>query len=58
MPVGGGIGRIVKLGGKLPVNFKLAAYDNVCTPRNGASWQLQFQIQIQILLPKALFTKD
>src|SRR5208282_2743644 len=56
VPVGGGIGRIVKLGGKLPVNFKLAAYDNVCTPRNGASWQLQFQIQF--LLPKALFTKD
>jgi hypothetical protein len=56
VPVGGGIGRIVKLGGKLPVNFKLAAYDNVCTPRNGASWQLQFQIQF--LLPKALFTKE
>ena len=45
-----------KLGGKLPVNFKLAAYDNVCTPRNGPSWQLQFQIQF--LLPKALFTKE
>jgi hypothetical protein len=53
VPVGGGFGRIVKLGGKLPVNFKLTAYDNVCTPRNGASWQLQFQIQV--LLPKALF---
>jgi hypothetical protein len=56
VPVGGGIGRIVKLGGKLPVNFKLAAYDNVITPRNGASWQLQFQIQF--LLPKALFSKE
>ena len=56
VPVGGGIGRIVKLGGKLPVNFRLAAYDNVISPRNGASWQLQFQIQF--LLPKALFTKE
>jgi hypothetical protein len=56
VPVGGGFGKIVKLGGKLPINFKLAAYDNVCTPRNAADWQLQFQIQI--LLPKALFTRN
>jgi len=56
VPVGGGIGRLVKLGGKLPVNLRLAAYDNVCTPRNGASWQFQFTVQI--LLPKALFTKQ
>ena len=38
------------------LNFKLAAYDNVCTPRNGPDWQVQFQIQF--LLPKALFTKE
>jgi len=56
VPMGGGIGKIVKVGGKLPVNLKLAAYDNVCTPRNASDWQLQFQIQI--LLPKALFTKN
>ena len=56
VPVGGGIGKIVKLGGKLPVNLRLAAFDNVISPRNGASWQLQFQIQF--LLPKALFTKE
>ena len=56
VPVGGGIGKIVKLGGKLPVNLRLAAYDNVCTPRNGASWQLQFTLQF--LLPKELFTKE
>ena len=55
VPVGGGIGKIVKLGGKLPVNLRLEAFDNVCTPRNGASWQLQFTIQF--LLPKELFTK-
>jgi hypothetical protein len=53
VPVGAGVGKIVKLGGKLPVNLQLAAYDNVVSPRNGADWQLRFQIQF--LLPKALF---
>jgi hypothetical protein len=56
VPVGGGIGKIIKLGGKLPVNLRLASYYNVCTPRYGSDWQLQFQIQF--LLPKALFTKQ
>ncbi len=46
VPVGGGIGRIVKLGGKLPINLHLTAYYNAVTPKTlGADWQLQFQIQ-------------
>jgi hypothetical protein len=54
-PVGGGVGKIVKLGGKLPINLQLAAYDNVIKPRDGADWQLR--AQIQVLLPKEIFTK-
>jgi hypothetical protein len=35
VPVGGGVGRLVRIGGKLPVDFKLAAYYNVEKPRFG-----------------------
>ena len=54
VPVGGGIGKIIKLGGELPLNLQLAAYDNVISPQYGADWQLRFQIQF--LLPKSLFS--
>jgi hypothetical protein len=54
VPVGAGAGRIVKLGGKLPLNLQIAAYDNVCTPRNGADWQLR--AQLQVLLPKEVLS--
>jgi hypothetical protein len=50
VPIGGGVGKIVKLG-KLPINFQLQAFDNVVTPnRSGADWQLRFQAQL--LFPK------
>ena len=49
IPIGGGIGKIHKIG-KQPVNISLRAYHNVQSPRNGADWQLQFQIQF--LFPK------
>ena len=50
MPLGGGVGKIVKLG-KLPINLQLQAFDNVVTPnRGGADWQLRFQAQL--LFPK------
>jgi len=50
VPVGGGVGKIVKLG-KLPVNLQLSAYYNVEKPDNfGADWQLRFQFQF--LFPK------
>lgn len=50
MPVGGGVGKIVRLG-KLPLNLQLAAYYNVVTPKTfGADWQLRFQFQF--LFPK------
>jgi hypothetical protein len=50
LPIGGGVGKIVKLG-KLPINVQLQAFDNVVTPnRSGPDWQLRFQVQF--LFPK------
>lgn len=49
IPVGGGIGRVFKIG-KQPVNAALKAYYNVESPRTGSDWQLQFQVQF--LFPK------
>ena len=50
LPVGGGIGRLFKMG-NMPVNMQLGAYYNVEKPDYvGADWQLRFQIQF--LFPK------
>ena len=50
VPIGGGVGKIVRLG-KLPLNMNLGAYYNVVTPKNfGADWQLRFQVQF--MFPK------
>ena len=50
VPVGGGVGKIIKIG-KLPLNIQLSAYYNVVTPKDfGADWQLRFQFQF--LFPK------
>lgn len=50
VPLGGGVGRVFKIG-KLPVNTSLQAYYNVVTPDNfGAEWQMR--AQIQFLFPK------
>ena len=49
VPVGGGIGKIIKIG-KLPVNLQLQGYYYVESPANGPDWALRFQIQF--LFPK------
>jgi hypothetical protein len=49
VPFGGGEGRLVRHG-KLPVDYKLAAYWNAEKPEFGPDWNLQFTIKI--LLPK------
>ena len=49
VPFGGGIGRLVRHG-KLPVDYKLAAYWNAEKPKHAPDWNLQFTIKI--LLPK------
>ena len=50
VPIGAGVGKILKLG-KLPINTSLQAFYNAVTPnRGGADWQLRFQVQF--LFPK------
>jgi hypothetical protein len=44
LPIGGGVGRVVKLFDKLPVNFMLGAYYNTVRPEYGANWQLRTQV--------------
>ena len=48
VPVGGGVGKLFKLG-RLPINTSLQAYYNAEKPQNAADWQLRFQVQF--LLP-------
>lgn len=60
VPLGGGFGKLFRLGqilpleghplAKLPINTQLAAYGNVATPEFGPKWQLRFQFQF--LFPK------
>jgi hypothetical protein len=60
VPVGGGVGKLFRLGdilplegdriAKLPINTQLQAYGNAARPEFGPKWQLRFQIQF--LFPK------
>jgi len=45
VPLGGGIGKLFKLGNR-PVNASLQAYGYVVQPEDGPSWLLRFQIQL------------
>lgn len=49
VPVGGGVGKIVRLG-KLPLNGQLQAFYNVERPSGGSDWQLR--LQMQFLFPR------
>jgi len=59
-PLGGGVGKLFRLGeilpleghpiAKLPINTQLQAFGNVARPEDGPKWQLRFQIQF--LFPK------
>ena len=55
VPIGGGGGKLVFLGGKLPLNIQTQFYYNVIRPDFGPEWQWRFQLQI--LLPKSIFSK-
>jgi hypothetical protein len=46
LPAGANVGRVVKIGGKLPVNFSLGAYYNALRPNYGATWQWRTQVTI------------
>jgi len=55
VPVGAGGGKVILLGGKLPLNVQTGLYYNVVRPDNGP--EMQWRVQVQILLPKA-FLKE
>ena len=39
-------GRLINVGGKLPVNLLVGAYYNALRPEGGATWQLRTQVAI------------
>ena len=45
VPVGGGAGRVFKVG-KLPINLMLAGYYNLVKPQYGPDWQLRTQLTL------------
>jgi hypothetical protein len=49
LPLGGGLGKIVRVG-KQPVNTQVSAYYNVEKPEFGPDWQLR--VQVQLMFPK------
>jgi hypothetical protein len=49
VPVGGGIGKLFKIG-KLPVNTQIGAYYNVARPDFAGNWA--FRAQMQFMFPK------
>ena len=55
VPLGAGGGKLVMLGGKLPLNLQTQLYYNVVRPDFGPEWQWRFQLQI--LLPTSIFSK-
>jgi hypothetical protein len=44
LPVGAQVGRLVKVGGKLPVNLLVGAYYNALRPPGTGTWQLRTQV--------------
>jgi hypothetical protein len=56
VPVGAGGGKLVYLGGKLPLNLQTQMYYNVVRPDFGPEWQWRFQLQI--ILPKSILSKS
>jgi hypothetical protein len=46
LPVGAAVGRVVKIGGKVPVNFQIGAYYNALRPEFGGTWQLRTQVTL------------
>ncbi len=55
VPLGAGGGKLILLGGKLPLNLQTQIYYNVVRPDFGPEWQ--WRVQAQILLPKSIFKR-
>ena len=54
VPIGAGGGKLILLGGKLPLNLQTQLYYNVVRPEFGPEWQWRFQLQI--MLPKSILS--
>ena len=50
IPLGGGVGKIVRVGGKLPVNLNAQFYFNVDKPENYGDYTAR--VQLQFMFPK------
>ena len=55
VPLGAGGGKMIMLGGKLPLNLQTQLYYNVVRPDFGPEWQ--WRMQAQIMLPTNFFGK-
>jgi len=55
VPFGVGIGKVFKIGGKLPLNMQLAGFYNAIRPDYAPDWTLR--IQAQVMLPTFIFKK-
>jgi hypothetical protein len=44
LPVGGQLGRLIKIADKLPVNLLVGAYYNALRPSGAGTWQLRTQV--------------
>lgn len=55
VPLGAGGGKLVFLGGKLPLNLQTQLYYNLIHPDFGPEWQ--WRLQLQILLPKSILAR-
>lgn len=53
VPLGAGGGKMLMLGGKLPLNLQTQLYYNVVRPDFGPEWQ--WRMQAQIMLPTSIF---
>ena len=51
VPVGGGFGRIIRIG-KLPVNLNAQAFTNVVKPDDDPTADWTLRLQVQFLFPK------
>ncbi len=56
VPLGAGGGKLIMLGGKLPLNLQTQLYYNVVRPDFGPEWQ--WRLQAQILLPTSIFKNN
>ena len=55
VPFGMGIGKVFKIGGKLPLNTQLAGFYNAIRPDFAPDWTLR--IQAQVMLPTSILKK-